>query len=302
MALITTGSHPKALWPGVKRWWGVEYNRYQPIWPKLFETLNSTQHYEEDVEDIGFGLLSTKGEGGGISYDTAHQGPVSRYTHITYGLGYMVSMEEMQDNLYEKVSFKRTSRLARSVYETEEVIHANIFNRAFTAGFTGGDGQVLISASHPTASGNQSNILTVAADLSEASIEDMVIQIRDATDSRGLRFNNKPRSLIVANADYFNAHRILKSVLQNDTANNAINVLKATGQFPDGIIDNVYLTDSDAWFIRTDCGEGLTHYTRMAPEFDKDNDFDTKNLKASVIMRFSVGWSNWRCLYGSAGA
>lgn len=302
MAIMTTGSHPKALWPGVKRWWGTEYDRHKPIWPMLFDKFTSNQAYEEDVEAIGFGLASVKTEGGGISYDTAHQGPTSRYTHLTYALGYMVTMEELEDNLYEKVSFKRASKLARSMYETEEIVHANIFNRAFTSTYAGGDGVELIATNHPTDTGNQSNELTTAADLSEASIEDLLIQVSDATDSRGLKFRNSARSLLVPNALQFEAHRIVKSVLQNDTANNAVNVLKMLNVFPEGIVVNPYFDDPDAWFIRTNCGEGLTHYTRKALMFDQDNDFDTRNLKAAALQRYSAGWSNWRGIYGSGGA
>ena len=302
MSVITTGSHPKALWPGIKKWWGMEYNQYTRIWTQLFTSDTSEQNYEEDAEDVGFGLLSVKNQSGGIFYDTAQQGTISRYTHVTYGLGYMVTMEELQDNLYEKLSFRRTSRLARSVYETEEVVHANVFNRAFNSTFTGGDGVQLIASTHPTASGNQSNILATPADISETAIEDMCTQITQATDARGLRFLNKPRCLLVPSTSWFEANRIVKSVAQNDTANNAVNVIKMLNVFPDGIIMNPYLTDNDAWFIRTDCPDGLTHYTRMAATFDKDNDFDTKNLKASVIMRWSQGWSNFRQVYGSQGA
>lgn len=302
MALITTGSHPKALWPGVKRWWGAEYNRNTPIWKMLFDSFDSSQAYEEDVEAIGFGYVAAKNEGGAISYDTAHQGPTSRYSHLTYALGYMVTMEELDDNLYEKVSFKRASRLARSFYETEETVHANVFNRAFTSTYAGGDGKQLIATDHPTDAGSQSNQLTVAADMSEAAIEDLLIQISDSTDSRGLRFRNNPRRLIVPNALQFESFRIVKSVLQNDTANNAVNAIKAMNVFPDGIVVYPYLDDPDAWFIQTDCGECLTHYTRKALVFDQDNDFDTKNLKAAGIQRYSVGWSQWRGLWGSAGA
>lgn len=302
MAVINTGSHPKALWPGVKRWWGLEYNRYTPIWPKMFDQMTSDQNYEEDVEDVGFGLMTTKNQGSGIFYDTTQQGNVTRYTHVTYGLGYIVTMEEMQDNLYEKVSFKRVSRLARSVAETQEVIHASVFNRGFNASFVGGDGVSMLNVAHPTASGNQSNQIAVAADLSEASIEDLGVQIMQAVDSRGLRILNRPQALFVPPQEWFNANRILKSTAQNDTGNNAINVINATGMFSQGITMNPYFSDPDAWFIRTDCPEGLTHYTRMEATFDKDNDFDTKNLKASVVMRWAQGWTNWRQIYGSPGA
>lgn len=302
MAVITRGSHPKALWPGVHKWWGVEYKRHEPIWPKMFETQTSDKAYEEDVEEVGFGLLSTKNEGGGIIYDTAQQGSVSRYTHVTYALGYQVTEEELDDNQYEKLSFKRVSRLSRSVYETEETIHANVFNRGFNSSFLGGDGVCLFSAAHPTASGNQSNIITVASDISETAIENLCIQVANSVDSRGLKFSNKPRALFVSTQNMFEANRIVKSVLQNDTAQNAVNVIRMLNMFPEGIITNVYFTDTDAWFIRTDCMDGLQHFTRKAPQFEQDNDFDTSNLKAKVSMRLSAGWSNWRQVFGSAGA
>jgi len=301
MAVITNASHPKALWPGVRRWWGLQYNQYQPLWPQMFEKLTSKQAYEEDVETIGFGLLTTKDQAGSISYDTAQQGTVSRYTHTTFGLGFMVTLEELNDNLYEKVSFKRTTRLARSVYETEEIIHANVYNRAFTAGFTGGDGVVLCSASHPCANGNQSNLLT-AADLSEAALEDAVIQIGKATNSRGLKISLRPRCLLVPVDLQFEAERIVRSVLQNDTANNATNAIRSMGVFPEGIKVNHYLTDTDAWFISTNCPNGMKMYMRRSVELEQDNDFDTKNARASSYERYSVGWSDWRATFGSPGA
>lgn len=300
MSVINTGSFPKLLFPGIKRVWGMEYNRHQPMWPKVFEKLSSEQAYEEDVEAIGFGLMSVKGQGGGVNYDTAQQGYVSRYTALTYSIGYMVTMEEIQDNLYEKVSLKRATKLARSVYETEEIVHANVLNRAFTAAYAGGDGKELIATDHPTLTGNQSNELTTAADLSEASLEDLIIQINGATDSRGLKFANMPKSLIVPRQLEFDAARIMKSMLTPDSANNAMNVVR--GSIPDGAVMWRYLTDEDAWFVKTDCPEGLTHFTRMPVEFDEDGDFDTKNRKYSAVARWSQGWSNWRGIYGSAGA
>lgn len=303
MSVITTGAHPKAMWPGVKRWWGVSYDNFEKVWPKMFESMDSDQHYEEEVELVGFGLASVKGQSAALMYDTTQQGPVSRFTHITYALGYIVTMEELQDNLYDKVSKSRAGRLARSMAETEEIVHANVFNRAFNSSYVGGDGVALCSTAHPTANGTQSNRLAVDADLSEAAIEDMLIQIMNATDTRGLRINLKPRSLLIANANWFEANRIVNSVLQSGTANNDINVIKATNQFPDGIINNPYFDDPDAWFIRTNCRDGgLVHYSRMATTFDKDNDFDTKNAKAAAVTRYSTGWSNWRQLFGTQGA
>ena len=302
MAVITTGSHPKALWPGVYKFWGTTYERFEPIWPKLFEKRDSEKAYEEAVEAVGFGLMSVKAQGAALTYDTAQQGPTSRFTHRTYSLGFMVTLEELINNLYEEVSFKRASRLAKSVYETEEVVHANVFNRAFNSTFTGGDGVEMISTAHPTASGNQSNELTVAADISEASIEDLSVQIRNTTDARGLRTLNKPRMLIVPPALEPDAYRILKSVLQNDSANNAVNYIKASGMFPEGILCNPYLTDTDAWFIKTDCQDGLIHFTRMAATYEQDNDFDTKNAKSAVVCMWSEGWMDWRQCFGSSGA
>lgn len=301
MSVINTGSFPKLLFPGIRRVWGMEYKRHSPIWPKIFEVLSSEQAYEEDVETVGFGLMSVKGQGGGLNYDTAQQGYVSRYTHITYALGYVVTMEEVEDNLYEKVSLKRATKLARSVYETEEIVHANVLNRAFTSTYAGGDGKELCATDHPTVAGNQSNELSTAADLSETAIEDLVTQIRQSKDSRGIRFQNNPKALIIPSELEWDAGRILGSDLQNDTANNAMNVMKANRTIPETVM-STYLSDPDAWFIKTDCGEGLTHYTRKAAVFDTDGDFDTKNLKASAIARWSQGWSNWRGLYGSPGA
>ena len=300
--IITTGNHPKALWPGVKAWFGVNYSQREKIWPKLFESMDSNQQYEEIVEATGFGLMSVKPQTQSISYDTASQGYSARFVNTTYALGYIVSMEELQDNLYEKVSMSRSARLARSVFDTEETVHANTFNRATSASYTGGDGVAMLSTAHPTMNGTQSNKLATAADLSEASIEDMAIMVMNATDSRGLKINLKPRKLAIANENSFEAERILSSTLQNDTANNAVNVLKARGIFPEGIVTNPYFTDPDAWFILTDAPEGLIHFTRMAATFDKDNDFDTKSAKASVVARWANGWADWRGVYGTDGA
>lgn len=299
MSVITTGSFPKLLWPGIQRVWGIEYKRHSPIWPKVFKSLTSEQAYEEDVEAIGFGLMSVKNQGGGISYDTAQQGVVSRYTHLTYGLGYIVTMEEMMDNLYEKVSMKRATKLARSVAETEEIVHANVLNRAFNSSYAGGDGKELCATDHPSMNGNQQNELTTAADFSEAALEDMMILINGATDSRGLKVNLMPKNLIVPRQLEFEAARVMKSSLTPDSANNAANVVRSSIQ---EVVMWKYLTDEDAWFVNTDIDEGLTHYTRMAATFDEDNDFNTKNRAYSAVARWSQGWSDWRGLWGSPGA
>ena len=301
MAVITTGAHPKALWPGIKEWWGRSYAEHQEEWPDLFETETSDKAYEEDVEISGFGLAPIKNQGTAADYDTESQGSVTRYTHVAYALGYIVTWEEMRDDLYEVVSKRRAKMLAFSMRQTKENVLANIYNRAFNSTFTGGDGVSLISSAHPTLSGNQSNVLATPADLSEASIEDLTIQIMQAKNARGLAISLMPQSLHIPVQLWYEANRILKSVLQNDTADNAINVLKATNVFPKGIKMNHYFTSATAWFIRTNAPTGMKHYTRDPIMFDQDNDFDTKNAKALSYERYSGGWSDWRGLYATAG-
>src|SRR6185312_9340663 len=301
MAVITTGAHPKALWPGIKAWWGRSYSEHQEEFPELFDQETSDKAYEEDVEISGFGLAPVKQQGSGINYDTESQGSVSRYTHVAYALGYIVTWEELRDDLYEVVSKRRAKQLAFSMRQTKETIAANVYNNAFSSSYTGGDGVSLINTAHPTLTGNQSNQLTTAADLSEAAIEDLSIQVMQALNSRGLKISLMPQSLHVPTQTWYEANRILKSVLQNDTANNAINVLKATNVFPKGIKMNHYFTSATAWFIRTNAPEGMKHYVRDPVSFDTDNDFDTKKAKAASYERYSFGWSDWRGAYGTPG-
>lgn len=301
MAVITTGAHPKALWPGIHAWWGRSYDEHVVEYTDLFETETSDRAYEEDVEITGFGLAPVKNEGTSIVYDTEAQGAVTRYTHVAYALGYIVTYEELRDNLYEVVSKRRAQALAFSMRQTKENICANVYNRAFTAGYNGGDGTTLISTAHPSLNGTWSNQLTTSADLSEAAIEDLTIQIMQTTNSRGLRISNLPQSLHVPTQLWYEANRILNSVLQNDTANNAINVLRATGTFPKGIKLNHYFTSATAWFIRTNIPRGMQYFEREKSSFDQDNDFDTKNAKAASYERYSVGWTDPRCLFATPG-
>ena len=300
--VITTGNTPKALFPGIRAWWGRVYDEHNEEYPDLFDIKNSTQNYEEDVLIGGFGLAAVKEQGQSIGYDSEIQGYVSRYTHVVYGVGYITTREEIEDNLYETVGMRRSEAAAFSLRQTEETVCANVYNRCTTAGYTGGDGVVLLTDSHPTKSGNQSNILSPAADISEAAIEDMIVQIMGATNDKGLKISLMPRMLLVHRNDWFEANRILKSTLQNDTANNATNVLKQTNAIPDGASVNHYFTDSDAWFIRTNCPRGMIYMLRRDKEFTQDNDFDTENAKAKCTKRFSCGWTDWRGLFGSVGA
>lgn len=300
--IITTGNHPKALWPGIKAWWGRFYNEHPMEFRDLFDTESSMQAYEEDVQVTGFGLAPQKSEGGGVSYDSETQGFTTRYTHVAYALGYICTHEEIQDNLYEKVAKRRTQALAFSMRQTKENVAANVYNRATNASYTGGDAKELLATDHPTLSGDQSNELATAADLSEASLEDLIIQIMGATNDRGLKISLMPRTLLVPRQLWFEANRILKSTLQNDTANNAVNVLKATNALPGGVKVNHYFNDSDQWFVRTNAPRGMIHYEREAIDLDKDNDFDTKNDRTKAYERYSFGWTDWRAVYGSPGA
>jgi len=300
--VITTGNHPKALWPGVKAWWGRAYGEHKTEYTDIFDMDTSGKAYEEDVGLTGFGLGVIKPQGSSVTYDTESQGYISRYTHVTYGLGYIVTMEELADNLYSVVSKRRARANAFSMRQTKENVGANIINRAFNSNYTGGDGQVLICNTHPTKSGTQSNILATAADLSEASIEDLIIQIMGAVNERNLKINLMPQALLVPRQEWFEANRILKSTLQVHTGDNTVNVLKSTNALPGGIKVNHYFTDTDAWFIKTNCPDGLKGYQRMPISFTRDNDFDTENAKAKSIERYVFGWTDWRAIFGTAGA
>lgn len=302
MAVISTGSYPKALWPGINAWWGT-YNEHPKEFPDLFEIRQSDMNYEEIVEDTGFGLAPVKPQGSSIEYDSAQQGTVSRFTNVAYALGYIVTFEEMRDNLYAKVAQTRTQKLAFSMRQTKETVHANIYNYGFgTTKATGGDGKALFASDHPTLNGTQSNILSVAADLSETSLEDMCINIYTALNSRGLKAAIMPQALVVPPQLWFEAQRILKSVLQNNTGENAINALRATNAIPDGIKMNHYLSDSDAWFVRTNAMNGLISFERDALIFEQDNDGDTKNIKYNAYERYVPYWADWRGCFGSPGA
>lgn len=299
--VITTGAHPKALWPGIKTWWGREYDEHEPEYPELYDVETSDKAYEEDVEISGFGVLREKDQGAALTYDSEIQGAVTRYTHIAYAGGYIVTYEELRDDLYEVVSKRRASMLAFAGRQTEEIIGANVFNQAFNTSFPIGDGAAFISASHPTLAGNQSNLLNTSADISETAIEDLGIQIMQALDYRGNKIALVPEALVIPPALWYDANRIVHSVLQNDTATNAINVIKASNMFREGIIVNHYFTSSTAWFIKTNCPYGARWMWRDKPTFDTDNEFDTKNAKAAQYMRFSCGVTDWREWFGTPG-
>ena len=302
MAVITSSSFAKTLWPGVNAWYGKAYNDYPVEWDKLFEKNTSKKAYEEDVGVSGLGLHSVKTEGGAITYDSERQGFTTRYNHVVYASGFIVTREAFEDDQYDVVGKKKATGLARGARQTKEIVGANVFNRAFTAGYTGGDGIVLLSASHVNvAGGTYSNIISTAADLSEAALEQAFIDIEGFTDDRGLTIAAKPKDLILPRQLRFEARRILGSDGRVDTPNNDLNALKDQGLFTNVII-NHYLTDADAWFIRTDVADGMKYFERRGDQFEMDNDFDTENAKFKCTGRYSFGWSDPRGLYGSAGA
>lgn len=300
--IITTGQIAKLLWPGLNARWGVAYNKHPNEWQDLVDVSDSDMAYEEDQEMTGFGLAPIKTQGASIAYDTEGQGVTSRYTHVTYALGFIITEEAIDDNKYEKIGMQRTGNLAFSMSQTKENVVANLYNRAFSGSYLGADGVALLSTAHPSLSGNQSNTLAVAADMSEASLEDLTIQMGQATNSRGLKISITPKSLIIPINLQYEAARILKSVGQSDTANNAINAMKSMGTFSDGFRINHYLTDPDAFFIRSNVEDGLRFFQRKAVAFAQDGDFDTSNIKYKAAERYSIGWSDWRGLYGSPGA
>jgi hypothetical protein len=302
MPTITTSAHPKHLWPGVHSFFGIAYQDHGEEWRDLVTVKDSGKNFEEMVLNSGFGLASVKWQGESVAFDADAQGYVARATHITYGLGYIVTREEIEDNQYESVSMDRALSLKISMVETKENVVANVFNRAFNSSFTGGDGKELLATDHPTRAGNQSNELATAADMSESSIEDLVIQIMGAQNERGIKIKLMPQSLHVPRQLWFEANRIYQSVLQNDTANNAVNALRALNVFPKGIKVNHYFTDSDAFFIRTNAPKGLTLFQRRNLEFTKDNEFSTENAMAKATERYSIVWGDWREWYGTPGA
>lgn len=302
MSAINSSSFAKALWPGVNAWYGKSYNEWDVEFTKLFDKYTSSRAFEEDVGLSSFGLAIQKAEGAPIAYDSERQGFTSRYTHAVFALGFIITREIMEDDQYDVVGQNKAQGLAYSMRQTKEILGTNVYNRAFNSGYVGGDGVSLLNASHPNvAGGTFSNMIGTAADLSEAALEQAVIDISNYTNDRGLRIAVKPRSLVIPYTLQFEAARILKSTGRVGTDNNDINALNSMGMFKDVIV-NHYLTDTDAWFIRTDVANGMKYFERRGDEFGMDNDFDTENAKFKASFRASWGWTDPKALYGSAGA
>lgn len=302
MSLINTGSFSKALWPGVNAWWGKAYTEFPVEWTDLFDSFNSRKAFEEDVSISSFGLAQIKPEGQGIAYDQEQQGFITRYTHINYALGFIVTREMFDDDQYDVVAERRARGLAFSMRQTKEVVGANVYNRAFNASYTGGDNVSMINSAHPNvAGGTWANTLTVNANISEAALEQACVDISRFTNDRGLRINVMPKSIIIPPELMFEAERILKSQYRVGTPNNDINALVSMGKFPGGIKVNHYLSSTTAWFLRTNCPDGLKYFERKGDNFTEDNDFDTENAKFKATGRYSFGWTDPRAIYGAAG-
>lgn len=300
--VINTSSFAKALWPGINEWYGREYNEYSVEYTKLFETFKSRKNFEEDVGTSGFGLAVIKPEGAAVTFDTERQAFINRYTHLVYALGFVITREAYEDDQYDVVGARKAQALAFSMRQTKEIVAANVYNRAFNASYTGGDGKQLLASDHPNFSGGSwSNILSTAADLSEAALEQACIDIAGFTNDRGLQIKVLPKTLILPRQLMFEAKRILGSDGRVGVANNDLNALKQLGLIPE-VVTNHYLTDTDAWFIRTDVRNGMKHFERRADEFKMDEDWDTENAKYKATARYSFGWTDPRALFGSPGA
>lgn len=300
---IARGNAPRLLQQGVKKVFGQAYDEHPTEYPMIFDEDTSQKAFEIDVQFEGFGLASEKSEGGDVSFDTQRQGFTPTYPHVTYAKGFVVTKEAIADNLYGQFS-KRARGLAFSMTQTKEIIGSNVLNNGGNSAFLmgGGDGLSLFNSAHingPTNNGTFSNRLTVTADLSEASLEDMSIQIGQATDPRGLRIALQGMRLIVPIQQQFEAQRILGSVLQNDTANNATNALRDMKTIRDGFMVNHYLTDPDAWFVKTNSPDGMKYYNRQSVEFGEDNAFTSGNIRFKADERYSFGWTDPRGIYGS---
>jgi hypothetical protein len=299
---MNSGSFAKALWPGVNAWYGKSYGEYAVEWDGLFDKNTSSKAFEEDVGVSSFGLAVSKAEGAAISYDSERQAFITRYQHVVYGLGFIITREIMEDDQYDIVGQRKAQGLAFSMRQTKEIVGANIYNRAFNSAFVGGDGVSLINASHVNIKGGTwSNQIATAADLSEAALEQACIDIAGFTNDAGLLIAVKPETLIIPRQLIFEAKRILGTEGRVGTDNNDLNAIKTLGAIPK-IVTNHFLTDTDAWFIRTNVPHGMKYFERRADSFDMDNDWDTENAKFKATGRYSFGWTDPRGLYASAGA
>jgi len=293
----------KELLPGLNALFGLEYSKYGEEHKEIFETETSDRSFEEETKLSGFGAAPTKSEGASIEYDNAQEAFTARYTHETVAMGFAITEEAIEDNLYDSLSARYTKALARAMAYTKQVKAASVLNNAFAAGTTYGDGVALCSAAHPLVSGGtNSNTPTVASDLNETSLEAAVIQIGQWTDERGLKIAAQPKKLIIPSNLQFVATRLLETEGRVGTADNDVNALANNGSIPGGYAINHYITDTDAWFLTTDIPNGLKHFVRAKMATSMDADFDTGNSRYKARERYSFGVSDPLAIFGSPGA
>ena len=293
----------KELLPGLNALFGMEYKRYGEQHKEIYETESSDRSFEEETKLSGFGTAPVKAEGSAIAYDNAQEAWSTRYNHETIALGFSITEEAVEDNLYDSLSARYTKSLARAMAYTKQVKAAAILNNGFNGSYAGGDGVALFSTAHPTVGGGvNSNTAAVQVDLNETSLEAAVIQIAAWTDERGLLIAAKPQKLVIPPALMFVADRLLKTEGRVGTADNDINALKQMGSIPGGTTVNNFLTDTNAWFLTTDVPNGLKHFVRTPMSTSMDGDFDTGNVRYKARERYSFGWSDPLGMWGSSGS
>ena len=299
---ISRGQLVKELEPGLNALFGLEYKNYANEHAEIFDTENSDRAFEEEVMLSGFANASVKPEGSGVSYDNAQETFTARYTHETIALAFSITEEAIEDNLYDRLASRYTKALARSMANTKQVKAANVLNNAFSSTVQpGGDGEALLSTAHPIIAGTFSNTLATAADLNETSLEQSLIDIAAFVDERGLKIAARGMKLIIPSELQFTADRLMKSAQRVGTADNDINAIKNMGMIPQGYVVNHYLTDTDAFFIKTDVPNGMKMFVRSPIKTSMEGDFDTGNVKYKARERYSFGWSDPRGMFGSPG-
>ena len=292
----------KELEPGLNALFGLEYQNYENQHVEIFDIETSDRAFEEEVMLSGFANAAVKSEGAAVTFDTANETFTSRYTHETVALAFAITEEAIEDNLYDKISTRYTKALARSMANTKQIKAANVLNNGFSSSFPGGDGKELFATDHPTQSGDAKNELSTSADLSETSLEQALIDIAAFTDERGLKIAARGLKLIIPSELQFTAERIMKSANRVGTADNDINALASKGMIPQGYVVNNFLTDTDAFFIKTDVPNGLKMFERAPIKTAMEGDFDTGNVRYKARERYSFGFSDWRGMVGSPGA
>lgn len=293
----------KELEPGLNALFGMEYARYENEHAEIFETESSDRAFEEEVMLVGFGNASTKQEGAGVQFDSANEAYTARYTHETVALAFALTEEAVEDNLYDRLGARYTRALARSMAHTKQIKAAAVLNNAFSSSYPGGDGKALLTTDHPLAGGGTfANEPTTAADLNETSLENALIEISTFVDERNMILALRGMKLIVPPQLQFVADRLLESTLRVGTADNDVNAIRNMGMLPQGYTVNHFLTDPDAWFVKTDAPNGLKHFERAPLRTAMESDFDTGNMRYKARERYSFGWSDPRALFGSEGA